>query len=1096
MWACFAIILDSSAQKYFFASYNVEQGLPQSELWSLLLDKRGYLWGGTNGGGLVRFKGNGFEIINTQDGLPSNQCRPEFEDAQGRMWISTFGGVACYDGLKMTKYSSKEGVSEGFFSFIFTDNEHTIWLIDQQSRLLKILKNNRFVEQNQFKELQNKPIAFLSELQNGRVFLSVSAQENYYLHKGELQKVDFKLYKNLQSGTLVLFEQKDGTLWLQNSGRYFFLKNNLLREVQLPADLVNNIAPYRPFWEDSKGRIWIIAANTRGVFCYEKEAFTRFGNENSSSRYVITSRCLAEDNEGNIWLGTSGAGLLRYSGSAITQYWENQAVRSFWRGKDSVFWTGLLGGVIRTTPDGKEQSFLMDNPATGMIKTITEGPENEIYLSSMGGSGVFCYKNNQLSNITQRFKDALPPNTPVSYAGFIDSSFVIATWGTGFYFIKNNKTENFNVANGKAPANVIHSILKDKQNRIWVCTNVGLLCIEGSKRTVYTDKNGLKHLLCIHLAQDKNGMIWVATYGGGLARFDGEKFIHYDKTNSLIQSDVLYSVVADDEGNLWLGTQNGINQLILNDKSDIIGVRHFDKNDGFLTNETNGTAVYKDYDGSIWFGTINGAFRCDPKQLAQVPVRPKVAITGLRLFFKPIDWLTDTYKSYHKGIRAWFKLPHELILPHSENHVSFDFEAISYKTPEKVLLQWQLEGIDKTWSVESGKTEASYPNLPHGNYIFKVRARHMDGEWSEPVLYAFTIQTPWYYQWWVQILFALTLVLVVVMIFKARTAALKARQIELERLVNEKTAEVRLQNQQIMLKNSELEQQKEEILIQSENLKCANEEIKEKSMLIEHKNQDIVASIHYAQRIQNAMLPFEERIAQTLNDFFVFYKPRDIVSGDFYWFADLSQANISSVRNKELSVLVVADCTGHGVPGAFMSMIGNQLLYEIIIQAEVIMPHDILARMNIEIIRSLRQKETLNRDGMDIGIVLIDKIQKSLHFAGANNDLFLVENGGGTVIKGNRWGLGGADRHHPDFNLNTVQYEISSMFYMYSDGYQDQFGGEKGRKFMSRNFKKLLESIAHLPVKAQKQALEQTLTEWVEPNHKQVDDILVFGVRL
>ncbi len=1099
-FVCLALCLSaeiSFAQRLFLGTYGTEQGLPQSELWSVFVDKRGYLWGGTNGGGLVRFRGNGFEVLDTKNGLPSNQTRPEFQDKQDRLWINTFLGIACYDGLNFKSYGSEKGLSVNGFNALYQDDAQNIWLIDFVTGVLKRFENEQFNPETRFKELENKPITFSSELQNGRLYLFVSAQESYFLHKNRLERVTLgERFKELAQGFAVLFEQKDGTLWLQSNGICYLLKDNQLRKLEVPEGLVNNFGGYKPFWEAVDGKIWIATARSTGVYIYEKGSFTALNESNVSNRFIVTTRCITGDKDGNIWFGTSGRGILRYSGAGIQQFWPNDAVRAFARDREDNFWVGTLGSAIKRNPNGTEERFLKDNPNIAMVKHISEDANGRIYLSTMGGAGIFAYKNGQLSNVTQELMPNLPAGAAVSFVKNIDKDYWLGTWGVGLFRKSGAEQEVFNVANGKSKANVIHSLLHDTKGRLWIGTNNGLICRNGNDTKIYAENSGILNCICISISEDKNGTLWVATYGGGLHRLNGERFEQFNTSNSKIESDILYSVISDEQGNLWIGTQNGINHIVLDEKSQILNIRHYDKADGFLTNETNGAAIYKDKDGSIWFGTIAGAFRCDPALLSQKIEAPKVAITNIRLFFKPIDWLSDVYKEFHQGLIPWLKIPQFLKLPYAYNHISFDFEAVHYKTPEKVLLQWQLEGIDAEWSPESQKTEASYPNLPHGAYVFKVRARHHNGDWTQPIRYEFTVSPPWYRLWWVQALGLCLFIGIILAIFRARTASLKQRQLDLERIVNEKTAEVRLQNQHILLKNTELEQQKEEILIQAENLKQANLEIVEKSLLINQKNQDITASILYAQRIQRAMLPFTERIAQVLDDFFVFYKPRDIVSGDFYWFADLTQANIARLDGRELSILVVSDCTGHGVPGAFMSMIGNQLLYEIIIQEEIFEPNKILVRMSAEIVRSLRQEETLSRDGMDIGILLIDKTHKKLFFAGANNDLFLVQDGVGRSVRGDRWGLGGVEQKRQDFILNTIDLNQPTVFFLYSDGYQDQFGGEKGRKFMSRNFRRLLENIASQPAAIQHNILEKTLQDWTVKQHRQVDDILIFGARL
>ncbi|MCC5946543.1 MAG: response regulator [Bernardetiaceae bacterium] len=264
-------------------------------------------------------------------------------------------------------------------------------------------------------------------------------------------------------------------------------------------------------------------------------------------------------------------------------------------------------------------------------------------------------------------------------------------------------------------------------------------------------------------------------------------------------------------------------------------------------------------------------------------------------------------------------------------------------------------------------------------------------------------------------------------------------------------------------------------------------EIRRQKEVIEAKNQSITESINYAKRIQEATLPRLGEIKTAIPNSFVFYRPRDIVSGDFYWFSETN----------EKIVITAADCTGHGVPGAFMSLIGNDLLNEIVNARAIYEPDDILRELHKGVQRALRQKENNSRDGMDIALCVVDKDLKKVHFAGAKNSLVYFKDGKMNVIKGEKHGIGGAqfdaDRV---FRKHVVSLEEGPlMIYIYSDGYQDQFGGEKGSKYMSKNFKQLLTDIHEAPLDEQAEKLEQEWLKW-RGSYPQVDDILIVGMRL
>ncbi|HAS46892.1 MAG TPA: hypothetical protein DCS93_40780 [Microscillaceae bacterium] len=300
------------------------------------------------------------------------------------------------------------------------------------------------------------------------------------------------------------------------------------------------------------------------------------------------------------------------------------------------------------------------------------------------------------------------------------------------------------------------------------------------------------------------------------------------------------------------------------------------------------------------------------------------------------------------------------------------------------------------------------------------------------------------------------------------------------------------QRQQKQKTNELLQQQKDEITTQAENLKQANfeisainENLNASKQVIEQKNQDLTASINYAQRIQMALLPLTERIDQAIPENFILWKPRDIVSGDFYWFDEVDGK----------LVLAVVDCTGHGVPGAFMSMLGANLLTQIISQRKVTIPGEVLSQMNQHIYQNLKQGTTQNHDGMDMSLVCIDKAAQQIQFAGAFHSLLAFQNGEKQEIKGDRASVGGNQTHIPEaYSTYTLDVSQSTTFYLYSDGFPDQFGGPHNKKIGSGKFKSFLQEIVALPMSEQHQLLTKFLSEWIsEAGQSQTDDVLVFG---
>jgi serine phosphatase RsbU (regulator of sigma subunit) len=287
------------------------------------------------------------------------------------------------------------------------------------------------------------------------------------------------------------------------------------------------------------------------------------------------------------------------------------------------------------------------------------------------------------------------------------------------------------------------------------------------------------------------------------------------------------------------------------------------------------------------------------------------------------------------------------------------------------------------------------------------------------------------------------------------------------------------ENEQLQTKvNRELEQK----------VKERTSEIESQKTLIEEKNKDILDSILYARRIQRAILPDESSLQKILKDHFVLYKPKDIVSGDFYWAED----------KKGMSLFAAVDCTGHGVPGAFVSMLGYNGLNEAVNEKDLTDPAAILNELDNYLHRALKhsQQQTIVKDGMDIALCCIDWSREKLYFAGAVNPAYIVRSGQIIILKGDRFAIGGElTGEEKQFATQEFALQKGDTIYVFSDGYADQFGGEKGKKFMSRQFKEALVNVNGKMLSEQREVLDDMLNKW-RGTLEQVDDVLVIGVRI
>ena len=433
-------------------------------------------------------------------------------------------------------------------------------------------------------------------------------------------------------------------------------------------------------------------------------------------------------------------------------------------------------------------------------------------------------------------------------------------------------------------------------------------------------------------------------------------------------------------------------------------------------------------------------------------------------------------------------------LSFKDNQLTFEYSALYYEQEENTEYSYRLIGLNDKWSKWAKETKFPFTNLSPGDYRFEVKAKNIYGTESNITSYEFTILPPWYMTFWARTLFVIAAIFLIWLIVRLNVRRLRKDKERLERIVEERTVEIRM-------KNVELEQQKEEILAQRDEIEAQRDHVVEQKDQIEiqhnmilEQTKSITDSIHYASRIQEALLPPEEVLKEVLPEHFILYRPRDIVSGDFYW---------ASTKNNR-TIIVAADCTGHGVPGAFMSMLGISFLNEIINKFEHLHANQILNELKDSVKKSLRQtgKDNEAKDGMDMALCILDFETMQMEFSGAYNSLLLIRNNELLKYEADRMPVGIYVKDRGSFTNHIIDMKEGDNFYIFSDGYPDQFGGATGSKLMIKRFKKLLLENHQKSAKQQKETLENYLNEWQAykdedgKKYRQLDDILVIGMKV
>ncbi|MFY7788966.1 MAG: SpoIIE family protein phosphatase, partial [Thermoflexibacteraceae bacterium] len=754
------------------------------------------------------------------------------------------------------------------------------------------------------------------------------------------------------------------------------------------------------------------------------------------------------------------------------------------------------------------------------IQDVIEGKNGNFYVTDAAKVYVFEVPQNPYINAKapHRIITGVQQDDILCLTYRQDTLYVATTKGFYYRYAYNKFIDSLRTS--IVDNTSIFHLNHDQKSNIWACKDEVLLRITPQNHIYrYNQEQGLSSRIVVTYVSPTNEVLVGGIHSQGyLFRYDAQqdKFVNislpidFKKEAELVINDIQ----KDEQGTIWLAsnygllkqTANKIEQIDLGKNYDtktlIIDTRRktiwlgtdlgvvaysYPSQTAVLYNETDGLpsktisfrGLHLDQQNRLWVATAQGLGFLQPSanENHQTPM------PTLTLF--EADGKT-LYQNYYP----------KLSLAHG-HALEIDFASLVYPA-DNVFYQYRIIGITDKWSVPSKDGKLVIPQMAFGDYTLEVRALQETGATMSKVLQVpFTVEKPWFLSWWAILLYIVAFVGTAWLLIKANTMRLRRQNIELEKTIDKRTQE--LQQQKIALEDTLqiVNQQKEEIHTNLELLKQQAEELNANVELveaqnkeIEYKNHAIIGSINYALRIQRAILPSLANYDKAFgkDNYFILYKPKDIVSGDFYWFGSFLDEII----------VVVADCTGHGVPGAFMTLLGSELLFEIVEDKTIIEPSEILKELDIQLTRVLKHNETDIKDGMDIGVCVIDFTTQSLTYSGANIPLYYLQATHTEIqpLPANKFAIGGTKK---DYEVFSHQLDISqpTTIYMTTDGYQDQFGGKERRKFLSKNLKKLLFDIHTKDMKEQKLLLDNTIENWKDAaNTKQIDDILVLGIRL
>ena len=1045
------------AQKSSITCYSVNDGLAQSTIYTILQDKRGFLWFGTYGGGLCRFDGVNFKTYTEKDSLIDNKIYKLLEDSKGNIWVGSRKGLTVYDGIKFKEIKFTFQEKSVQVRDILEDENGAIWVATYGVGLLKI-KNGDIVRYTTYDGLRSNYIYDIERVDKGELLIGTREGISYFDGK-RFTRYDSQ-NEHLHNNIRDIIKRNNGDIWYGafgggvcniSDGEHNCIKLNELHNQNVMSIL-----------ETQNGEVVWVATFGEGIYKITKDTTINYNFDNSdlSTNNIIS---LYEDNLGNVWAGTFLGGVCKISETAFYSFTRKDGLRdpsveNLYELKDGSILMTLMSGGVNEYTDGLIQNYRHSDKLKGLrVTSIYQDFEGFTWLST-DGDGVYKIKDNYFEKLNSINKKISSDQVFV-VAQTKDSTMWFGTYGDGIIKYRGRETKTFKKEYERGlNSNQILDIVEDDKGNVWFATNGGGI-------TMYNGKNfktfDLGYLDFISIEKDIFGNLWFACNGGGVFKYDGEKFDQFSTKEGLISNNVNL-IVFDNANNLWVGSEKGINKIIFELKDTLNKVEylvnkieHYNTEDGLVGIETNQGAVLKDKKGNLWFGTIKGVSKYNSKG-DKFNLEPTIAqITSLKLSNEDTDWTL-----YADSIKNWSKLPINLKLEYNQNHLTFDFVGINLNVPHGVKYKYILEGFEEEWT-ETKRNFVSYSNIPSGTYTFKVLAQNEDGVWQqEPTLFQFEIDKPFWLKWWFIVISTLIIGIIVYIYIKQREKEIRRRNLELEKMVNDRTME----------------------------LKKEKEHVEQINIEVEKKNEQILDSIQYAKKIQMAILPPDELVREKLPEFGILYEAKDIVSGDFYWMTE---------ENDKVFFATV-DCTGHGVPGAFMSIVGYRLLELIISGYNIQEPAHVLDELHMQVLETLHKQKGQAKDisdGMDIALCSWDKKTNTLKYSGAHNPLYLIRNGELIEYPSDARPIGmSMMKEFKQFNQHEIQLQKDDIVYIFTDGFADQFGGKNYRKYYYQTFQKFLLSISDESMEKQQELLKKEFYDW-KGDYEQIDDVLVFGVR-
>jgi PAS domain S-box-containing protein len=1088
----------------------------KQEVSSILIDKHETVWVGTKSGKVFFYKNNRLDSINFSK-TPNEEKITAICEVNSVLFIGTYGnGLYSLNENQLKHYDSEHGLSDNVIYTIETDGKDKIWCgTDAGITQIRNLKAKPY-----FTVISNKqglPDNITRDicLNNNRLLISMqdSGACYYNLSTNAIERIPF--FNNWNLGTIINgVEETPKKITVATEKNGIIVIDNGKIGIYKYEETIQN-STISQLFVDNAGQVWI--ASKKGL----NQLYTRRYDFINNTKGLADDKilALATDNDHSIWIGTA-MGISKVmendEGKSVVskiQELTKYTISCAAKAPNGDIWFGTYGSGIIIINSETNKIILLNSKVNGLsndnVSNIYFSDKNTVYISTLGGGLI---KARSDGTVEKTYTEADGLGSSYVYASITDNNgkLYIAADGGGLEVLENNKFISLS-KKFKLNSNTVFSICKDKNNAIWAATNAdGVIKYDGKVVTKLNMSNGLRDEQPQQLIASGNIIYAVNSKGIDKINSTDNSVTYYDLFDGDLEPNL--NAVFFSQDKIYSGTNNGI--LIFRtslEPKDTVKPSVFIK-----SIQVNYKPFNKDSVSEFKYNQNN------------------ISIEFAGIWLKNPDKLTYRHKLIGHEEKWVYTNESKLINYNNLSSGNYTF-VVQSKNEEDVWSQegsyaftvltplwqrWWFWGLVITVGGLSIYAFLKYrlKALQKENLLLEQRVNERTYEIEKQ---SKIIEDKNAALEQLSLVASRTDNVVLIMDAEGRLeyvneSFVRLNRITLEELkknVGETIFEIS-NNPEIKTIVAEAVYYKKSVNYEALNKFDDGTEIWESSTLtpifdeegvlkkiiiidtnvterkkdeqiIRQKNKDITDSISYARKIQHAILPQDDVIKTHLPNSFVLYMTKDIVSGDFYWFTHINGS----------SIIAAVDCTGHGVPGAFMSLIGYNILNKIVNEQKITDPKDILFELNNGILEALYKNESESKDGMDIAICKINHTENTVDYAGAMRPLWIINNNELREIKADKIPIGTTPESRDSairFTTHTIHANKGDIFYIFTDGYADQFGGDKNKKYSTAKFKELLIKNSNQPFQTQEQNCKQEHHQW-KNNLEQVDDILVIG---